>query len=443
MGPAGSSPLIRRWSESFDSLGGLHGPEWLQQLRRQAAEQFARSGLPDRKTEAWKYTPMRLLESIDPAIAMPARHGPPAAHFPEPLVEADEPLIDILDGCPAPDLPRLPGGVTLLPLAQGLERFEGRIRDLLGDVELEGAGRTFAALNTAFLENGLVLHVAEGVRADRLGIRWAFSPGINSLLHNCRLVVLLDRGAELRIVEQFQSREPTRNALNVLMQADLGQGARLDHVRLQAESEEAALLSSVAVQQDRDSRYVYSGFDLGGGLVRHDLDARLAGTGAETEIRGAFVLDRRRHVDNHVNVDHAAPGCTSRQFFRGVLGGSSRGVFNGRALIRAGADGSSVQQSNANLLLSPTAEMDTKPELEIYADEVEASHGATVGQLDESAVFYLRSRGLSEMDARRMLTKAFCRAVLDRLEPGTLAERLSDMLEAAMPGSPSVEASRG
>ena len=287
------------------------------------------------------------------------------------------------------------------------------------------------------------MHVAEGVRADRLGIRWAFSPGINSLLHNCRLVVLLDRGAELRIVEQFQSREPTRNALNVLMQADLGQGARLDHVRLQAESEEAALLSSVAVQQDRDSRYVYSGFDLGGGLVRHDLDARLAGTGAETEIRGAFVLDRRRHVDNHVNVDHAAPGCTSRQFFRGVLGGSSRGVFNGRSLIRAGADGSSVQQSNANLLLSPTAEMDTKPELEIYADEVEASHGATVGQLDESAVFYLRSRGLSEMDARRMLTKAFCRAVLDRLEPGTLAERLSDMLEAAMPGSPSVEASRG
>ena len=211
MGPAGSSPLIRRWSESFDALGGLHGPEWLQQLRHQAAEKFARSGLPDRKTEAWKYTPMRLLESIDPAIAVPARHESTAAHFPEPLVEADEPLIDILDGCPAPDLPRLPGGVTLLPLAQGLERFEDRIRDLLGDVELDGAGRTFAALNTAFLENGLVLHVAEGVGAARLGIRWAFSPGTNSLLHNCRLVVLLDRGAELRIVEQFQSREPTRN----------------------------------------------------------------------------------------------------------------------------------------------------------------------------------------------------------------------------------------
>ena len=151
------------------------------------------------------------------------------------------------------------------------------------------------------------------------------------------------------------------------------------------------------------------------------------------EFNGAFVLDRKRHVDNHVSVDHASPGCSSSQFFRGVLGGSSRGVFNGRALIRPGADGSSVTQSNANLLLSTLAEMDTKPELEIYADEVEASHGATVGQLDETAIFYLRSRGLSETRARRMLTAAFCRAVIDRLGNRSLAERLEGMLDAVMP----------
>ena len=156
--------------------------------------------------------------------------------------------------------------------------------------------------------------------------------------------------------------------------------------------------------------------------------------GAEADFNGAFVLDRKRLVDNHVSVDHASPACSSTQFFRGVLGGSSRGVFNGRALIRPGADESSVKQSNANLLLSALAEMDTKPELEIYADEVEASHGATVGQLDEAAIFYLRSRGLSDAQARRMLTAAFCHAVTDRLDDRSLAERLSGMLDEAMPG---------
>ena len=147
------------------------------------------------------------------------------------------------------------------------------------------------------------------------------------------------------------------------------------------------------------------------------------------------MLDGQRHVDNHVSVDHAAPDCSSEQFFRGVLGGRSRGVFNGRALIRTGADGSSVRQSNANLLLSDLAEMDTKPELEIYADEVEASHGATVGQLDETAVFYLRSRGLADSAARRMLTAAFCRAATDKLEDSGLAGRIVELIDEVMPAA--------
>jgi Fe-S cluster assembly protein SufD len=251
---------------------------------------------------------------------------------------------------------------------------------------------------------------------------------------NFRLIVLLESGAKLDLVEQFESAAPVAGAINIVTQVKLAEGARLGHVRVQNESDDAVLLTSTTVEQQARSKYQYSGFDLGGGLVRHGLHAKLAGDEAETVFDGAFVLDRKRHVDNHVSVDHAAPGGNSSQFFRGVLGGSSRGVFNGRALIRPGADGSSVRQSNANLLLSALAEMDTKPELEIYADEIEASHGATVGQLDEAAVFYLRSRGLNEDQARRILTTAFCHAVTDRLEDRDLAERISGMIDRAMPG---------
>ena len=298
------------------------------------------------------------------------------------------------------------------------------------------------ALNTAFLDQGLVIHVGENVKAGSLLIRWAFSGEERAHLSNFRMILLLEPGAELEIIEQFESTGETANALNVVTQVDLAERAVLGHVRVQQESEGVVLLTSTSVEQAAGSNYRYSGFDLGGGLVRHELDTKLAGRGAEVEFNGAFILDGKRHVDNHVSVDHASPGCNSTQFFRGVLGGSSRGVFNGRALIRPGADESRVKQSNANLLLSQLAEMDTKPELEIYTDEVEASHGATVGQLDEAAIFYLRTRGLSDAQARRMLTAAFCHAVTDRLVDRSLAERLADMIDETMPGSATFGANR-
>ena len=224
-----------------------------------------------------------------------------------------------------------------------------------------------------------------------------------------------------------------RGALNVMLQARLGDAARLEHTRVQRETDEAVLLTATSVEQGADSRYRYNGFDLGGGLVRHELYTELVGEGARSDLGGACVLDHRRHGETRISVDHAAPNCSSEQVFRGVLGGRSRGVFNGRALIREGADGSSVRQSNANLLLSPLAEMDTKPELEIDADEVEASHGATFGQLDETAVFYLRSRGLSDSHARRILTSAFCHVVSNRIADRELAERIGELLDGAMP----------
>ena len=435
MDTSGTTPLVEKWSNDFRAMDQQHGPAWMRELRESAAVQFGAAGLPNRKTEAWKYTPVRMLEKLDPSANSPAGRGWQDATFPEPVCGASVGLVDISNGFLSENLPDSTTGVTLLPLAEGVEAFGEKLQRLLSCVELEGAGRTFTALNTAFLDQGLVIHVGENVNAGSLLIRWAFSGEETAQLSNFRMILLLDPGAELEIIEQFESARETANALNVVTQVDLAAGAVLTHVRVQRESDDVVLLTSTSVEQAAGSKYSYSGFDLGGGLVRHELDTKFAGSGAEAEFNGAFVLDRKRHVDNHISVDHASPACSSTQFFRGVLGGSSRGVFNGRALIRPGADESRVRQSNANLLLSPLAEMDTKPELEIYADEVEASHGATVGQLDEDAIFYLRTRGLSDAQARRMLTAAFCHAVTDRLENRGLAECLAGMLDAAMPGS--------
>jgi len=429
--------LADKWSEALAAAVDGPAPAWLLQLRENAAGEFRAAGLPHRKVEAWRYTPMTVFDGLQPT-QQPA----PAAEsaLPAPLCEA-EAVVDIRDGALG-ELPAdQPRGLTLLPLAKGLERFEARLKPLFEAVEVKGATRAFAALNTALARQGLVVHVdgsaVDGDAAARLLLRWGFSAGSPATMGQFRLFVLLDDGARLDLVEQFMSAATEADGevagLNVLCQAELGAGAILTQTRVQAESERLVLLTSTLLGQARDSRFVYRGFDLGAGLARHELTVRLSEPGAAADIAGAWLLDGQRHVDNHVCVEHLAPGCTSEQFFRGVLGGRSRGVFNGRALIQPGADGSSVRQSNANLLLSPLAEMDTKPELEIYADEVEASHGATVGQLDEAAVFYLRSRGLSDAAARRMLTAAFCRAVTDRVADPKLSGRIADLLDAAMP----------
>lgn len=428
--------LAQQWSAAFRSGGSPAGPDWLDEIRTRAAQQLNEHGLPQRKTEAWKYTPLRALEAMNPAIRglddRLAQSETESVARPGDLLDGPDAMVDILDG-------RLAGrsggrpGVSVVSLSQGLELYETRLRKHVETIDIGGASRAFAALNTAFLENGVVIHVDSQVDAGSMLLRWAFSSQAEAGMHNFRVFLLLEPGASLQLTEQFDDSSSSGHALNVISHLELGEAAVLDHVYVQTEPENTVLISTSQATLAEDSRYTYAGFDLGGGLVRHELQAELAGAGAHAAFIGAFVLDNKRHVDNHISVDHAAAGCSSEQFFRGVLAGSSRGVFNGRALIRAGADGSSVRQSNANLLLSGLAEIDTKPELEIYADEVEASHGATVGQLDELAVFYLRSRGLSDSAARRILTSAFCHAVTDRMEQTALAARVAELIDEAMP----------
>ncbi len=413
----------------------------LAKARQNALAEMAVAGrLPGRKDEHWKYFSLQVLENSPPELgfSQPCDRPVPMSLF----AEVDGILLSVQNGAElhlsADMLNFLPKGLRLLNLQQALAdgKLTVQIQQLLMKPELKGPGRIFEALNTACLDNALVVHVDAGADAGRLHIEWLQVAA--NRLDNFRLFVLLEKGAALQLLETFppedNSTGPASSVFNLLTQCELAEASRLDHLRVQATSPQQHLLQFVKVSQAADSNYRYTGFELGGGLVRNDVDCQLNGNAAIADLAAAFIGHGESTIDHHILADHHAKNCRSEQNFRGVLGDHSRGVFNGKALIRPGADGSSVRQSNANLLLSDLAEMNTKPELEIYADEVEASHGATVGQLDDMALFYLQSRGLDEAAARRMLTGAFCRAIGNRLSDRKLLEQIEAMLDAAMPG---------
>jgi Fe-S cluster assembly protein SufD len=301
------------------------------------------------------------------------------------------------------------------------------LAELLASLDVTQAANALSAMNNTLLEQALVLRVPSGVDGGRVEWRW---PSGDVNWRQARLCILLEADSRLELVERFE--DLGKAPLNLVLQVDLGEGASLSHARLQSGSCSQALVTRTEVRQAAGSHYGYTGIDLDGQLVRHDLRCLLQGPGARSVLRGASLLDGEAHVDNHLEIVHAARDCSSEQTFRGVLNGRSRLVFNGRVHVMPGADGAEARQSNANLLLSAQAEVDTKPELEIEADEVVASHGATVGQMDENALFYMRSRGLDEAQARAVLTGAFCRQVLDPLPQGPARELLAGALDARL-----------
>jgi len=446
-----SSSLTSAWWQQLQAHQANSQPSPLDEFRHAALDALDGAGrLPGRKDEHWKYFSLQALETLQPELNLPL-NALVTEQQPSLLANTQACRLALRMGArlsPAALQPAcLPAGLRLLGLEEAVreEPLSVVIRELLAREQLQGAGRVFQAMNTAALgtplDNTMVVHVAQGVDAGRLQLDWlpaqADAADATVWLENARLIIVLEPGARLQLLESFSPAESGQERppaiLNQVTQVQLSENALFDHLRVQMAGVNQHLFLTGQVYQGTGSEFRYTGFELGGGLVRNELLCRLDGSAARSDLAAAFIGKGESCVDHHVLVDHVAPACTSAQNFRGVLGDRSRGVFNGKALIRPGADGSSVRQSNANLLLSDLAEMNTKPELEIYADEVEASHGATVGQLDEAALFYLQSRGLGEDDARRILTGAFCRAIGARLADRKLVEQIEVLLDAAMP----------
>lgn len=404
---------------------------WLRNAREGAIEQFVSLGWPNAQQEDWKYT------DVSP-IAAPPWHFVPQdvgaigdddlrrlvdALVPDPV---DHYLV-FVNGRHVPRLSklgRLPRGVFAGSLAQALREMPERLEPFLAPRTYPDA---FAALNAAFFADGFVVLLPPGEVVDK-PLHVLFLTGEKDLAVQPFNVVLAGARSGWAIIEQYAGLSDEVYWTNAFTQVLADEEAHVQHYRLQQEGLKAFHLASVCAAQQRASSLVSHAFAFGGALSRTFICTSLDAEKAQTTLNGLYFVGARQHVDHHTRIDHVAPCGTSREYYRGVLDGAARGVFNGRVIVHPGAQHTDAHQANYNLLLSRNAEIDTKPQLEIYADDVKCTHGATVGQLDEDQLFYLRTRGVDERMARAVLTCAFARDIIERVQVRSLRERLESLL---------------
>jgi Fe-S cluster assembly protein SufD len=410
--------------EAFRATAGKGSePRWLTTRRQTALARFAELGFPTRRDEAWRFNDLRALQRTP---FPPAPSGVPMAA--DAIEDYRAPgathRMVFVNGHFAPDLSDigvLPDGVWLASTARTIAEHPELLQEGLDETDLIG-GQAFASLNAALFADGIVLALAPGVVLEHpvevIHLGQAAAPQSVHL----RNAVLLGRGSRATLIESFAGQGVYWTNAVTLVQA--GEGAVLHHVKLQDEGREAIHFAVVRARLDREARYDSFVLTLGGRLSRHDTLTAMMGDAATCALNGAYLLRGEQEATNATFVDHAAPGGSTQEVFKGVVDERAHGVFLGKIAVRPDAQKTDARQLNRNLLLSPRAAVDTKPELEILADDVKCSHGATVGDLDESAVFYLRTRGIPLVEARRMLIEAFAADALETVEDAVLRAHL-------------------
>ncbi|HEX2494101.1 MAG TPA: Fe-S cluster assembly protein SufD [Steroidobacter sp.] len=416
---------LERYRAAFEArFTGAHA---LAERRRAALDQFLALGFPTPRDEDWKYTNLRRLEtrSFAPALGL----GLISAPSPEWLVGS---RIVLLDGrwSAALSAPSAhPPGVTVLSLGQWAEREPDEVAALLAQHE---AARTsaFDSLNLALFEDGVVVQLADGAQTDApIYVVHQWGPQAQGAMSHPRILVRAGRNSRCTLIEQYLGPADAEYFTNAATYLDLQEGAHVEHYRLQQESARSFHIGAATARLAADSCYAMHDVALGASLGRTNVSALLQGSGARVALHGLIAPCGSQHLDAHTRIDHIAPQTSSTEDYRGVAEGRGRGVFNGKVIVRPGAQKTDARQSSRNLLLSPTAEFDSKPELEIYANDVKCGHGAVTGQLDAAALFYLRSRGVSEREARMLLIRAFAESVLTAIEHPPLKSYLERVLE--------------
>ncbi|MDN6296520.1 MAG: Fe-S cluster assembly protein SufD [Halomonas sp.] len=423
--------------ETLKARDAGRGPEptWIAARRQAGAARFEAMGFPTRRDEEWKYTNVLEIARGNFALANDATFSPAAAAAL--TLPLDGYRLSFVDGIFAPalsDVQGMPDGVEVVPLSQALEDNHEAVGGTLG--RLTGVDfPAFSALNTAFMEEGAVVRLAAGCVVEKPIVLQFLSRVNVDKPTMCHPRILVEAGSrsEATIVEHHTGDAEATNFTNIATEMFLGRGAILTHYKLQEAPLGDFHIASIHVEQERDSRYVSHNMDLGGALVRNDLISELNGKGAEATFNGLFFGQGRQHVDNHTKVNHNAPLTFSNENYKGILDDRAHGVFNGRVYVKRDSQQIEGFQSNQNLLLSDRARVDTKPELEIYADDVKCTHGTTTGQLDEDAVFALRTRGLDEQSARGLLTLAFAGEVLEAVTLDAISERVELAVAGKLP----------
>ena len=397
--------------------------------RRAVLDEALRDGLPGPRAEAWKYTSLRQLErrSFQPVDALPALDPMLLADIPAPRAVFVNGRYSVALSLTTD----LPDGVSLQLLSEALTEGGDAARFL--QRRFERNDEVFARLNAALATEGVLLRAEPEVHSDQPLHLVFIGTGYDAdRAWHLRNLIELRAGARLTVVEHHIATDSHAHFINALSHVHLAQDARLTHARIEADSERATTLLRTDAVLARDAEYRRVDLELGGALSRHELNVRLEGENARLVANGVLLAHGRRHVDTRLGIDHIGRDTACELAWRGLGADRGRVVFHGGILIREGADGTDAALSNKNLLLSANAEIDTQPVLEIHADEVKAAHGATVGQLDATAMFYLRSRGLPQAEAQQLLTAAFCREPLSALEEPRLRELLVSRLDAAL-----------
>jgi Fe-S cluster assembly protein SufD len=406
---------------------------WLSSLREEAASRFSRLGFPKPKDEEWRATSLAPLLSVAFAPApRPTLAQARAAFEAVRLGPAAGERLVFVDGSFAEELStaRDLGGAVAQSLAAAVGRPPGALEDLLGRASPE---RGFTALNTALFTDGAFIHLPRGALLEEpIELVFLATGRREAVFVQPRNLIIAEPGSRARIVERYLCAGEGPYFTNVVTQIAAGDGAVLEHYRLQREAELAFHVSEVEVRQGRDAQVTAHSYNTGTTLVRNDVAVSLAAPGARIALFGLSVTEGTQHVDNHTCIEHLSPHCASEEAYRAILDGASKSVFHGRIVVYEGAQKTDATQSNRSLLLSEDATVNTKPQLEIHADDVKCTHGAAVGQLDKEALFYLRSRGLGEKEAHSMLTRAFASQVIDRVKLDWLRKVIEEQLLAGL-----------
>ncbi len=400
-------------------------PGWLSSLRRSALATFDSLGFPSMKNEDWHFTNTAPIAgrkfttagdgSIVSADAL-SRIG----------YGQDWHTIVFVNGRiqVQPDTDTLPAGLSITTLGAEIESDSDLIKRHFSKLATPESG-SFTALNAAFASDGAVIRLAADTVVDKpvhlVFVSDTAAEGASMHPHN---LIFAERHSQATIIESFVTIGADVYFNNAVTEVFVADGARLSHYKLQRESQNAFHVGTLQVHQSRDSRYESFSFATGAELSRTNVYTTLAGDAAEAVLNGLYMVDGKQHVDHQTRIEHVAPNCPSHELYKGILDGRSHGVFNGKVYVHPEAQKTDGKQSNNNLLLSDQARVDTKPQLEIFADDVKCTHGATVGRLDDTALFYMRSRGISTAQARRLLTYAFAADVLEKIELEPLREAL-------------------